>query len=95
MVRHTTNLNLILETYYSKVELTSEDIKELFDNCSISSVNKLKKVAREQMAEDGKLSWDSRCVVTESAFKAWQIDIQKIEERALKISTLKKRLGNA
>lgn len=93
MVRPTTNLNLILETYYSKVELTSEDIKELFDNCSISSVNKLKKVAREQMAEDGKLPWDSRCVVTESAFKAWKIDIQRIEERALKISSLRKRIG--
>lgn len=93
MVRPTTNLNLILETYYSKVELSSEEIKKLFDNCSISSVNKLKKVAREQMAEDGKLPWDSRCVVTESAFKAWKIDIQKIEERALKISSLRKRIG--
>lgn len=95
MVRHTTNLNLILETYYSKDELTSEDIKALFDNCSISSVNKLKKVAREQMVEDEKIPWDSRCVVTESAFKAWRINIEEIEKRALKISALKKRLGNA
>jgi hypothetical protein len=95
MVRPTDNLKLIIEMYYSKFELASQDIKELFNGCSDSSVDKLKKVARKQMVEDGAIPWDSRCVVTASAFKAWHINIDEIEKRALKISTLKKRLNNA
>ena len=91
MVRPINDFKLILEMYYTKVELSTADIKALF-NCSRSTADKLKQAARKQMVEDDRMAWDARCVITESAYKAWGIDIEDIEKRALKISTLRRKL---
>lgn len=91
MVRPTSDFKTMLEMYYTKVELSTEDIKKLF-SCSRSTAEKLKKEARAQMVKDNRMAWDSRCVITASAFIAWGIDIEDVEKRALKISALRKKL---
>lgn len=77
-----------IEMYYGKVELTTEDICKLFNNCSRSSAIKLKKIAQEVMTAEGKLPWNRNNVLTETAYKAWHINVADLEKRLTKLAKL-------
>lgn len=82
------NLETAIRLYYSKVELSSEDVQELFPSVKgKNTITKLKRKARELMVEDNKLVYNAHSVNTESAFKAWGLDIADLEAR---YETLKK-----
>ncbi len=83
-----TDFKLAIEMYYGKTELTTDDICKLFNNCSRSSAIKLKKIAQKVMEEENKLPWNKSNVLTETAYKAWNIDIINLEKRLIKLSKL-------
>lgn len=83
------SLETALYLYYSKLELSGKDIRELFEgNLSSSTVTRLKGLARKQMAVDGVQSWNAAKVNTRSSFKAWGLSINDIEERFSKLKQL-------
>lgn len=75
--------------YYEKSELTSADIKRLFDIHSSATVTKLKALAREKMIEEKIPARDSRNVNTAMAYKAWGLDISDLEQRLKKLRELR------
>ena len=77
-----------IRIYYEKIELRNQDILELFGNMSSATVSRLKKKAREQMALDGVTSWTGYGVSTESAYRAWGLDINDLEKRYSKLKDL-------
>ena len=83
-----TDIGRVLEIYWSKSELETADIVELFNGISRPSAVKLKNAARKMMVEQNVKSWSSTGVVTEIAFDAWNIDINKIEQRYKKLQRL-------
>lgn len=85
------DFELAIEMYYGKVELSTADIRKLFNDCSVSSANKLKKIAKEAMDHEGKMAWNGGNVLTEIAYRAWNIDIADIEKRMSKLIKLQKR----
>lgn len=93
VVKRTSDLKLLLEMYYTMDELSSEDIKKIFPGCSHSFVTTKKKEARAKMAEENTMVWNNTCVNTNSAFKAWGIEIEEIEAKALKLQKLKTKLS--
>ena len=65
--------------FYSKTEIVTSDIKELFGIKGDTVVRRLKKVAKEVMEEDGVQCWNPNAIDTECAYKAWHLDIKKLE----------------
>lgn len=74
--------------YYTKTELSCNDIKELFDVHSSATVTKLKALAREQMTSEKISAWDSRNVNTAAAYKSWGLNISDLEQRLKKLREL-------
>lgn len=85
------NFEMAIEMYYGKVELSTADICELFNGCSLSSANKLKKIAKELMQKENRLPWNSGNVLTEVAYRAWNIDIIDLERRMAKLQKLREK----
>lgn len=86
---NTINLEAALRLYYKRIELSNDDIREIFGPMSSSTMSRLKKLALKQMAEDGASPmWDARCVHTGSAFKAWKLDPADLEMRLAKLRKL-------
>jgi hypothetical protein len=81
-------VEIAVKTYWDKFELETADIKELFE-ASNSGASRLKKQARALMAERNVLPFSPTAVVTEVAFEAWGLDINRLEERYKKL----KRMG--
>lgn len=79
-----------LEIFYTKTELSNFDITELFGKHSSATVARLKAKVREQMSEQGVVSWNAQCVNTAVAFKTWGIDVSDLEHRLKKIRELKR-----
>ncbi len=83
------NLEVALRLYYERLELSGDDIREIFGKkISPSTVTKLKNRAKKQMAEDHSQIWDARNVNTVSAFKAWGLDPVELEKRLTKLRKL-------
>lgn len=78
-----------VSTYYERSELSSADIKRLFNVTANSTVSKLKNLARTQMAEDNAIVFDGRNVSTASAYAAWGLDISSLEQRLKKLKQLR------
>lgn len=75
-----------IKIYYSKIELHNEDVKELFPTVkSKATITRLKKKAREIMAENNILSYNAQAVNTQAAFMAWGLDIKDLETRYNKL----------
>ena len=84
------DIETAVRIYYEKIELSSKDIQELFPGAKgASTITRLKGKARERMAEEGALVYNSRCVNTEVAFRAWGLDIEDLEKRLAKLRRLK------
>ena len=72
--------------YYNKPLLSTKEIKILFgEKIGSNTITRLKDVAKEKMAEDNVCFWNSRMVDTETAFKAWGLDIASMERRYAKL----------
>ena len=71
-----------VEMYYSRLDLSNADIKELFGELSRATIAKLKAKAEEQRKEDGVAVWSANRFVTMSAYKAWGLEISDLEQRA-------------
>lgn len=85
------SLETAISLYYTRIELSSSDIKSLFAggrDISSSTVSRLKKLAREQMIIDEVMPLNAVCVNTRSAYKAWGLDVSDLENRYLKLKAL-------
>ena len=87
MRRHLPDIALAVELYYTKVELTTDDIHALF-GVSASGATALRKQALELMAEEKVRCWLPHAVNTSVAYRAWQIDIEDYEKRLAKLRKL-------
>lgn len=83
-----TSIETALRIYYSRIELSSTDMRDLFGKISDTAVWKLKKKARELMAERSTPMWNARYVNTEVAYEAWGIDVLDLERRHEKLKQL-------
>lgn len=81
------DLKACLRIYYTYQEIGSKQIMELFGVKKVKASN-LKKEVREEMARQGKMSFNKNNVNTEIAFKVWGIDIEDIERRVKKLEKL-------
>ena len=77
-----------IELYYTKINLSSDDVSELFGGIASGTVCKLKKLARVEMKNCGLPIWDSKHVNTEAAYRAWGIQIADLEKRYKKLKDL-------
>lgn len=82
------DLKNAISMYYEKIELTTKDVTSLF-NCSRSKAFELKTIARQKEFEDEVKVWDASRINTQSAFRAWGIDIEDLETRYSKLRKLK------
>lgn len=82
------NIDAAVRLYYEKFELSSKDIRLIFDTKSTATESKLKNMVREEMAKEGRLPWDSHNVPTDIAFKAWGLEIADLERRRAKLVKL-------
>lgn len=79
------NISGAVETYYSKIELSTKDIENMFA-CSRSTAQKLKDMARKLMREEERMPFNKANVLTDVAFRAWSIDIDDLEKRLKKLT---------
>ena len=80
-----------VELYYSRLDLSNADIKDLFGNMSSSTVAKLKALAEKQRMKDGVSKWSANRVVTMCAYKAWGLDIEDLEKRVKALDRMSRR----
>lgn len=85
----TVNIDTAVTLYYAKTEITTRDICAIFGCCK-TTANLLKKQALEVQKKDGTPLYNARAVNVETAFRAWGLDIKRLE-RAQKHPKL--RLG--
>ena len=84
------DIDTIMDIYLNKPVLGNAEIMRLF-NCKGGSALRLKKEAQQLMNERGELNYSKYTVNTETAFKAWHIDIRNIEKRYTKKQKLRER----
>lgn len=82
------DLATAVRIYYNRIELSNKDIQELFGSISSNTISKLKQLAVERMEEYDVPSWNAKYVNTESAYKAWGLDIQSLERRLERLRKL-------
>lgn len=85
----TVNIDTAVTLYYSKTEITTRDICAIFGCCK-TTANLLKRDARAVQINDCVPFYNARAVNVETAFRAWGLDIKRLE-RAQKHPKL--RLG--
>lgn len=83
-----TTLETAIRLYYERTELSNGDIRELFGQLGNATVAKLKRVAKELMAERNTPVWNAQRVNTEVAYEAWGLEIEKLEYRLKKLKAL-------
>ncbi len=75
--------------YNERFCLYNKDIRELFPGIGPTTVARLKDVARAEASLRGMLQYDNRSVLTRCAYRAWGLDIDRLEHMLQKL----KRLG--
>ena len=83
------NLETAIRLYYSRVELSTADVKELFPSVGKNTIAKLKQRVREVMAERNVLYYNARCVNTRTAYEVWGLNVNELEENFKKLQKLK------
>ena len=83
-----TDIETAIKIFYERHELSNKDIKNLFGSISSATVCKLKNRAREQMEEDKVPCWNANLVNTEAAYKAWGLEIDRLERSYAKLKKL-------
>ena len=80
------DLGTAIRIYYEKQFLSNADILEIFGGKhSSATIKRLKDLAMEKMLADNICVWNARMVDTETAFKAWGLDIASMERRYSKL----------
>ena len=80
------DIGAAVRLFYEKPVLSNADIVMLFGKGhSSATICRLKKLAREKMIEEDVRIWNARMVDTETAFKAWGLDITSLERRYAKL----------
>lgn len=79
------DLATAIRIYYSKLELDTLDIKTLFPTACEGTILKLKKKARELMAQNEVPVYGTYSVNTRTAYSAWGLDIIDLEKRLEKL----------
>lgn len=82
------NIEAALRLYYERLELSNKDIKDLFET-SAGTVYRLKALAKEEMDAMGIPCWNATHVNTEAAYKAWGLDVQKMERNYKRLQSLR------
>ena len=86
-----TDVRKAVELYYSRLDLSNADIKELFGNIGHDTIAKLKALAEKQRMEDGVSKWSATRVNTMCAYKAWGLDIEDLEKRVKALDRMSRR----
>lgn len=86
--RDITSIDTALRIYYSKSEIGSEEMLELFGEMCRSSLSLMRKPVLEVMAERGMKSFRQYTVNTEVAYEVWGIDVADLEKRRAKLIKL-------
>ena len=74
----TINIDAAVTLYYARMELTTKDIRQIFD-CGATKANQLRRMARAAQDRDNVPSYNAHAVNAESAYKTWGLDIKKLE----------------
>lgn len=82
------NIDAAVRLYYEKFELSSKDIRLIFDTKSTATESKLKNMVRMEMSKAERKPWDEHCVPTDLAYKVWGLDITDLERRRAKLVKL-------
>lgn len=83
----TPNIEQAITLYYTKLEIGTTDICDIF-NCSRGTGLKLKNAVRAEMAKQGKSPFVPHHVSTRIAFEVWGLDVAELETRLKKIRQL-------
>lgn len=70
-----------VELYYSRLDLSNDDIKQLFGEMGSAKMAQLKRIADDKRREMGVAVWSASRVPTVCAYAAWGLDIAKLEKR--------------
>lgn len=73
--------------FYTNNELGNSEIRELF-NCSSTKAQQLKNYAQECVRKTGQMPRCKSHVSTDPAFKAWGLEIEKLEAKLKKAEKL-------
>lgn len=84
-----TSVEKAVEIYYSKLDLSTDDIKALFGNIGRSKIQGLKKIADDERRRQNGQTWSATRVPTVYAFAAWRLDITDLEKRLKYLKKLK------
>ena len=82
------SVEVAVELYYSTYALYTADLRRLFPGASATTLSRLKRVAREYTISNGLMLIDSMSVPTDDAYKAWGLDIGKLEAKFKKLKNL-------
>jgi len=82
------SLEAAIRIYYSRIELSNNDIRELFGKIGSATIVKLKRKAREVMQDNKRPIWNAKLVNTEDAYTAWGLNIADLERRHKKLQML-------
>ena len=74
-----------IRIYYSNPTLGNMEIRELFGIKALDAVKRKKKTALELMEKNNIPVWFTGRVDTETAYKAWGLDIKKLERSYAKL----------
>ena len=77
-----------VELYYSTFALYTADLRKLFPDASATTLSRLKRAAREYTLSHGLMLIDNLSVPTDDAYKAWGLDIGKLEAKFKKLKNL-------
>lgn len=73
------NIELAIQLYYTKHELSRQDIMRIFE-VSNTTAYKLKQLANAHSDEKNTPRYNASYTNTADAFEAWGIDIKRLEE---------------
>ncbi|MEA4831897.1 MAG: hypothetical protein VB118_04680 [Oscillospiraceae bacterium] len=82
------DLETAMRLYYSKSELNTADIKELFGKICNSKISAMKMLVKDKMREKDIASFSAHGVNTKLAYLMWGIDINDVEDRYKKLKKL-------
>ena len=83
-----TDIDTAISIYYRYPEISTKEIAQLFRKRSKSTIIRLKKLAQKQMVEDYVYTHGMYKVNTESAYRAWGLDVEDLEKRRNKLQKL-------
>lgn len=74
------SVETLVQMYYETPLLSNEDIKKIFPKIGTTTVQNLKKLAREEANKQGMMQYNSRLVWTKPAYVAWGLNIEDLKK---------------